>query len=191
MMKVKYTLLTLITLILGGGLIAGSARALTETREVDVEFTFDSVLTMSLSSRDLLIDDLVPGGVKNSNEIEITVNTNNASGYKLSATVGDATNNSRDLRHSGGTAAFASIAAGTSLAALATDGTWGYSIDSGASFSGLPIYTDAGAELNSATGATVGVTKFLIGAKAATGQLAGDYSNVINFIAVPAVDSGN
>lgn len=189
MMKVKHTLLTL-TMLLGGVFVAGNAGALTETREVDVEFTFGSVLTVSLSSADLLIDNLVPGGVKNSNEIEITVKTNNASGYKLSATVGDATNNSRDLKHSDGVAAFQSIATGASLPALATDSTWGYSIDSGASFSGLPIYTDAGAELKTTTGAVNETTKFLIGAKAATGQLSGDYTNVINFIAVPAVDSG-
>jgi len=190
MMKVKYILFTL-TMMLGGVFVAGSAGAITETREVDVQFTFNPVLTVSLSSADILISDLVPGGVKNSNEIGVTVETNNSFGYLLTATVGNTENDSRNLVHTNGAAVFSSIEVGSSLSALATDSTWGYSVDSGTTFSGLPKWDDATgvAELNSSTGAAEETTNFLIGAKAAAGQLAGDYSNVINFFAVSKIDA--
>jgi hypothetical protein len=185
MSKVKYILFTSM-MILGGAIMVRGVDALTETREVEVQFTFDSVLTVSLTGTDLLINDLTPGGVKNSNEIGITVETNNSAGYQLTATVGSASNDTRNLVHTNGVTGFSSIDVGSNLSSLSTDSTWGYSVNSGASFSGLPKWDDSTsvAELNSSTGAANETTNFLIGAKAAAGQLAGDYSNVINFVAV-------
>ncbi|MDO4612340.1 MAG: hypothetical protein Q4B29_02700 [Candidatus Saccharibacteria bacterium] len=187
MIKVKHIPFALAAVLLGAILTTG-VWAATETAETEVQFTFNSTLTMSLSSADLLIDGLVPGGVKNSNEIDIQVGTNNLAGYSLSATVGNATYNTRDFMHTNGMAAFNSIDVGSSLAALSTNNTWGYSTNSGTSFSGLPLYSSgSAAELNSSKGAANETTKFLIGAKAGTGQTSGEYNNVINFTAVAKV----
>lgn len=202
MMKVKY-ILTL--MMLGGGFIAlGTGVSATEVElpevertetsvtnsgEVDVEFTFDPVLTLSLSESDIVIADLIPGSVKNSNTVGITVKTNNQAGYLLSATVGSETNDYRDLLHTDGVTAFASVDEGANLTALSAS-TWGYSINSGTNFSGLAKWDEPATKLRTSTGASNETTNFLIGAKAAAGQLSGDYTNVINFIAVTNVDSG-
>ncbi len=184
MSKVKYIAVVLLTVLLGG-LIGFSASAETNETEVEVQFTFEPFLSMSISEADLIINDLAPGTAKNSNEIGVTVKTNNVTGYKLSATVGDTTNDSRDLKHATLAAAFTSIDTGAVLTSLTTDNTWGYSINSGTSFSGLSKYNSAaGTELNSSDSAADETTNFLIGARAASSQQSGDYSNVISFAAV-------
>lgn len=169
------------------------AQGLSYKSTVGVDFTINPSLTVSLSSADLIIDGLAPGVSADSNEITVTVTTNAAYGYKLSATTGSAENASRNLLHEGGTATFASIAFQSDpqnyLSSLASDNTWGYSVDSGASYNGLPLYTDTQnvATLLSSDSMPSGgsaSTTFLIGAKAAETQVAGDYTNVVNFSAV-------
>ena len=164
------------------------AGALTYQDSADVQFTFNGVLTMSLSEGDLTISDLAPGNKKNSNPVAITVNTNSAYGYGLYATVGNATYNNTNLTLAGGAGNFTSVATGTSTATL-TGGQWGYSTDAGATYKGLPLYTATnGAELKTTTGAASNdVTNFLIGAAAGTNQAQGTYNNVINFAAVAKV----
>ena len=162
-----------------------SASALTEESEVDVKFTFNPMLTLSLSSADLIIANLIPGTSEDSNTIAVTVNTNNLSGYTLSATVGNSTKNTRNLVHDTlPSNIFSNIDTSSNITAFTTDNTWGYSIDDGAHYSGLPIYTDTPKEIKSTTEAGNSYTNFLIGAKAANTQVSGDYTNVINFFAV-------
>ena len=189
-MKVKH--LSIVFGIILGGLIAWSgASALSWQDEVDVQFTFNPALSISLSGTDLWIDELSPNTADNSNEINITVTTNNVSGYKLFATVGDASHNYRTLMHENGINSFASLDVGSSVSSFpAGSNTWGYSTNAGSTYSGLPLYSDttSSAMLNSSAVAVTQVTPFLIGARAEATQIAGDYTNVINFTAVTNVN---
>ncbi|MBR3172702.1 hypothetical protein IKF21_02200, partial [Candidatus Saccharibacteria bacterium] len=49
------------------GTLGSPASALTEQRDVNVSFTFNSTLSVSVSNPDLVIDDLVPGTAADSN----------------------------------------------------------------------------------------------------------------------------
>ena len=168
-----------------GLIISSSTSALTEESEVDVRFTFNPMLTLSVSSADIIIPNLIPGTSDNSNTVAVTVNTNNISGYSLSATVGNTTNSSRNLVHTAlNTNLFSSIDTSSNITSFTTDNTWGYSIDDGAHYSGLPIYTDTPKEIKKTTEAGNSYTNFLIGAKASSTQISGDYTNVINFTVV-------
>ena len=87
--------------------------AVTYQTGVGVSFTFNPKLTLTLSSSNLVISNLAPGTSDNSNEIAITVSTNAAYGYNLSATVGNSTTyNNTDLTHTSGASSgkFTSIA---------------------------------------------------------------------------------
>ncbi|MBQ8156187.1 hypothetical protein IJ101_00130 [Candidatus Saccharibacteria bacterium] len=187
-MKVKH-ISTISSIIFGSTLLTTVASAtstpLTWQDEVDVQFTFNPALSVTISDGDIVIPNLGVGTRDNSNEIAITVTTNNIAGYQLSATVGNAsTYDYRELKHeTTSTALFNSLAVGTTLNQLSTPSTWGYSTDSGTSYSGLPKYDDTTnvAVLNDSTASGTETTNFLIGAYADQNQLAGDYKNVINF----------
>lgn len=159
---------------------------------INVEFTINPTISVSLSD-DLTIEDLVPGNDATSNTVTVGVETNAAHGYTLTSTVGDDTNNtSRNLETTGdNTAAFASIDFGAKLASLTTDNTWGYSYskDSGttwANYNGLPLYNDQThvATLLNSNHPVNGSVQFKIAAKASETQVAGTYTNVVNFYAV-------
>ena len=170
--------------------------AVTYQTGVGVSFTFNPKLTLTLSSSNLVISNLAPGTSDNSNEIAITVSTNAAYGYNLSATVGNSTTyNNTDLTHTSGVSSgkFTSIAFESNpanyISSISSNNTWGYSIDSGTKYNGLPLYSDTtniatlkSTDTTPATGTDT--VNFLIGAKASTTQPTGDYKNVINFIAV-------
>ena len=171
----------------------GFTSALTYQDGTDVQFTFNSTLSISLSDTDIIIGNLIPGQDDTSNAVDVVVNTNNLYGYTLTATVGSATKDYRDLRHTNGTASFASIDVNSDLSTLSGESSsvWGYTTSTNgttwSNFSGLPKYDDTAntAELNvTDSAAEDSTTSFKIGAFAAEGQLAGDYTNVINFAVV-------
>ena len=174
-----------VPMLLVGVNASATSTPLTWQDEVDVQFTFNPALSVTISDGDIVIPNLGVGTRDNSNEIAITVTTNNIAGYQLSATVGNATTyDYRELKHETvNTALFNSLAVGTTLDQLSTPSTWGYSTDSGTSYSGLPKYDDTTnvAVLNDSTASGTETTNFLIGAYADQNQLAGDYKNVINF----------
>ena len=178
---------------------ATSTSALTFSSDVDISFTFNPTISLSLSSSDLVIANLAPGSAADSNEITVTVSTNTAYGYTLNATVGQQTNyETRDLilddySSSNSDPIFTSLAYGDSESTLATDNTWGYAFKTSASnapwsnYSGLPLYSDSNnvTELIDTDGAAASdYVTFKIGARAASTQAGGEYKNVINFIAV-------
>ena len=99
-----------------------STSALSYESEVGIGFTFNPTISISLSPSDLVISNLTPGTTAESNSINVSVATNAAYGYTLSATV-DNTN----LTHTNETDAFGSIATNANLPSLNTDNTWGYS----------------------------------------------------------------
>ena len=182
------------------GIVGGaSTSALTFSSDVDISFTFNPTISLSLSSSDLVIANLAPGSAADSNEITVTVSTNTAYGYTLNATVGQQTNyETRNLilDDYGGSSSdpiFTSLAYGASESTLATDNTWGYAFKTStsnapwSSYSGLPLYSDSNnvTELIDTDGAAASdYVTFKIGARAASTQAGGEYKNVINFIAV-------
>ena len=164
-----------------------STSALTYQEEIPVSFTFNRGLSLTVSASDLHIYNLVPGNSDESNIITVTTTSNNATGYVLTASVGNSTKNTTNLVN--GSNNFASIATNASQSSLTTDNTWGYSIStnngsSWSNYSGLPIFSSTTWKEIASTNAN-GTTSILfkIGAKASSSQAAGDYTNVINFTA--------
>ena len=178
-----------ISVPLGGLFISPHSSALSYQDSVDVEFTFNPSISVTVSG-DLVIENLAPGSSSDSNIIDVSVATNNISGYVLTATAGNTSHTNTDLTKSGIENKFSSVATNADLASITTDNTWGYSFSNNAgsswtNYSGLPLYTaETGKELVSVDTNTVTPIKFKIAAKASTNQPAGTYTNVINFIAV-------
>ena len=174
---------------LGGLFISPHSSALSYQDSVDVEFTFNPSISVTVSG-DLVIENLAPGSSSDSNIIDVSVATNNISGYVLTATAGNTSHTNTDLTKSGIENKFSSVATNADLSSITTDNTWGYSFSNNAgsswtNYSGLPLYTaETGKELVSVDTNTVAPIKFKIAAKASTNQPAGTYTNVINFIAV-------
>ncbi len=171
------------------------ADALTFSQAVDVSFDFNPTLSVSLSSSDLKIPELVPGNVTDSNTITIGVSTNASFGYTLSANVGNDTNyDTRSLiRADDDTSEFASIATDATVSAITTDNAWGFSSKLStdgaiwANYSGLPLYSDTENTktiLETSSPEDTNTVDFKIAAKAGNTITAGEYKNVINFIAV-------
>ena len=171
------------------------ADALTFSQAVDVSFDFNPTLSVSVSSADLVIPELVPGNVADSNIITIGVSTNASFGYTLSANVGNDTKyDTRSLiRADDDTSEFASIATDATMSAITTDNAWGFSSKlttdgaSWANYSGLPLYSDTQNTktiLETSSPQDANTVDFKIAAKAGNTITAGEYRNVINFIAV-------
>ena len=193
----KITTLTLGNVAFLSILFTSNSSALTYSSNVDVGFTFNPTISVNLSG-DLLINNLAPGSVSDSNTINVTVATNASQGYVLTATSGTKTTNTDLVNQTNSAYKFTSIATNADLANLTTDNTWGfsYSSDSGSTwsnYSGLPLDNDdegaTGKQLFSTINPSDNKTiQFKIGAKAATDQAAGTYLNTINFYAVANPD---
>ena len=188
-MKVKKILLIL-SMLVGGAVLVEGAMGLGYQSGVDVQFTFNPTLSVSVSDA-IHLTNLAPGTAGVSDDVVITVTTNSVSGYNLTAAAGGGTYLNTNLVNDLSDAPFTSIAVGSSVEELVTDNTWGYTIDSGETYSGLPYYDAEGvawALLRNTTNASGSATpNFAIGARAALGQVAGNYLNVIQFKAVTNV----
>ena len=179
----------LITGIVGVVVCGGSSSALSFQSNNEIQFTFNPTIQINMSGN-LTIADLVPGGVaSDSNVIDITVATNTENGFTLTSTVGNDTTayNSTSLKN--GNFSFSPVASLTNALASIDNNKWGYnySTDSGTTWAGynaLPLYNETGAELYDTNSAASQTVKFKIGAKAGSNQASGEYTNVINFIAV-------
>ncbi|MBQ9484719.1 hypothetical protein IJU85_01270 [Candidatus Saccharibacteria bacterium] len=190
-----------ISALLSGFLLVPSASAyiagpryLTYQTPVDIKFTFNSTLSISLSSADLLIANLAPGASASSNTITVSVNTNNITGYTLSAKVGDGTTYTNDkLVNSSSNTYFDNLTSSSTLSNFGNN-KWGYAlgtISSSSTYSGLVYNTDTiinattNASGTAATGYTgTSNTSFTIAAKASDTQASGDYKNIIIFTVV-------
>ena len=183
-------------------ILVGSASALeyqtnpsTGDNPVTLKFEFGSTLNITTGGN-ISISDLTPGtkAISASN-YNVTVSTNNLTGYTLSATVGCSSGtdcyDSKNL--SDGTNTFSMLSTDGAL----TAGTWGISLDSSATansnFKTLAKYDETATIINqttsntgtAATGYTgTANTTVRVGAYATTSQVAGTYTNSINFIAV-------
>lgn len=188
-------------LVLAG--VAGSASAITYQDSTNVEFTFNPTINVSLSSSDLSISNLAPGGTADSNIITVTVSTNAGYGYYLSATTGTAGGSTSLVNSADSTYSFSNLSSNVATLSAIPDDKWGYSYstDNGATwvsgdngsaltgYNGLPLDADdSGATgvklLSSDSFAGSGSVKFKIGARASSAQAAGTYTGTVNFYAV-------
>ena len=198
---------TIITLSL---LNIAHTAALTYQDEIDMQFTFNPTVSINVTG-DLTIPDLAPGSYADSNIITVTAGSNDAHGYTLYSTVGSSSSNYTDLRLSSSNTAnvFTNLSSNKATLANFSDNTWGYSYstDSGSSwvsgsvgstssgYNGLPLYNSSnnasGVILASTSSASETSLQFKIGAKAASTQVSGTYTNIINFIGVGKVVTTN
>ena len=168
------------------------------TEEVDVKFTFNSTLSMTVSGESMLIGEVTPGNTGESDELTVKVETNSTSGYYLAATAGSADKQYTDLKHEEKESVFKSmdVSAGVSDLKEAEDSSWGFRYAIGADadlssskYNGLPLDASdegqTGSRLVDAENSDGDNTvKCNIGVKAGPGMEAGTYTNVINFYAV-------
>ena len=158
--------------------------ALLYQSSVGVGFTFNPTLSVNISFSDLVISNLAPGTTNDSNTINVSVATNAAYGYTLSAIMNG---NNSNLTHTNGTNVFSSIDTDANLSSLTTDNTWGYSYKlsndtNWNNYSGLS--TETSKTLVDSNDQTAIPIDFKIGAKASSTQASGTYTGVINFTAV-------
>ena len=163
---------------------------------VGISFTLNPTINVTVSG-DLTIPNLTPGDYKDSNNITVTTSSNSIAGYSLYANTGDSSNNSNELRKDGTstTNKFTSITSDVASLSEFTDNTWGYSYcnvstncatsTNWTNYSYLPKYSDSNDKLLIANNTnTTTSLEFKIGARASTNQIAGEYTNVINFIGI-------
>ena len=161
--------------------------ALDYSSNVGIGFTFNPTLSVNISPSDLIIPNLAPGTTSDSNIINVSVATNAAYGYTLSATVGDSLHNNTNLTHTNNTNIFSSIATDADLPSLTTDNTWGYntSLDGGSTWSNYNgLSNSSNTTLLDKDSNISSSIDFRIGAKASSVQPSGTYTNTITFIAV-------
>lgn len=178
----------LVSLLAASVVLINVVYAVSERRDIDVEFVIEPSLTLTLSSDDVSIDNLIPGTADISNEITVSVSTNSESGYVMNATAGDITNNTTALllrEEETITDTFQSIAPGTPVQSITENRTWGYSINHGSTFSGMPLFTDTEHVEQISTSETPAIDEipFLISARADLFQLPGEYRNIVTFTA--------
>ena len=160
--------------------------ALDYSSNVGIGFTFNPTLSISLSSSDLVISNLVPGSTLDSNSINVSVATNAAYGYTLSANVND-----ENLVHSNNVDTFSSIDTNAGLASLDDSdesNIWGYSYKN--NIASTPTWSNYSGLSNSANKVlfntdsnSSGSIDFKIAAKASDTQPSGAYTGTINFTA--------
>ena len=171
--------------------------ALTYSSSAELEFTFLPTITITFSpNTGFIINDLSAGNSAYSNTVTVSASSNSSDGFILSATVGKTNDNNRNnnrLVHSNNTDYFEGIATNASLT-LNNLGSnkWGYSTydttnEEWSDYSGLATIGNTGTTL--ITTDTSGTTELdmKIGASAAVNQVAGAFTNDINFTATANV----
>lgn len=187
-------------LVLGVTAVHPTWAVMTKTQDVDVQFTFNSTISLTVDQQKMTIESMNSGMASDSSEILLTVDTNNASGYYVSATAGtqetstDLENEDEEL------SAFKFTILGVEdskqTAEEMDDNTWGIACAPGAEtdlnsqpYFGLP----QDGKDNGATGKQILTAqdwkgekkvKCRFGVKASPTMAAGTYKNVVNFYAV-------
>lgn len=164
---------------------SSNVSALSYQSNVELSFTFNPTLSVNISPSDLVISNLTPGTTSDSNAINVSVATNAAYGYTLSAIMNG---NNSNLTHTNRTNIFSGIATNSSLSILVTDNTWGYSYKNNlastptwSNYSGLSNSVDK--VLFNTDSNSSGSIDFKIAAKASETQASGIYTGTINFTA--------
>lgn len=176
-----------------------------------LQFTLNPTISISISGN-LTIESLVPGDAKDSNIITVIASSNASAGYTLTSTVGTIGNTSNELRKGGTdtTNKFTNLTANVPALNDAGfhDNEWGYSYaicstpectneptwisgNTGSTLAGYDGYdynttTSTSETITHLTTTTSGsnAIKYKIGAKSSATQLAGEYTNAINFVGI-------
>ena len=205
----KKTITLSLTITATGLLNIISASAITYQNNTDVDFALNPTINVTLSSNDLVINDLAPGSASDSNIITVGVSTNAGYGYYLSVTANTSNSNTNLTHETSESSVFTNLSSNKTSLSNFSDNTWGYSYcrngsvdcsvaanwisgDTGSSqtgYNGLPLdNNDSGATgtklLDTTTYAGSGSVQFKIGAKASNTQAAGTYNGTVNFYAV-------
>ena len=117
----------IISTFICGSLPINNTLALTYSSVSDVEFTFNSVISVSLSSPNLVISDLAPGEASDSNIVTVGATTNGSAGYQLSATVGVKNGTDALVNTTNSSNTFVNLTATKANLAGFSDNIWGYS----------------------------------------------------------------
>lgn len=185
-MKKGYAKLLLPIVAMAVVFAGANASVYSARKDADVEFESAPTLTITLSSDDVAIENLIPGTADDSNEISVTVSTNSDSGYLLNAAIGTKENVTNSLLLvDEGDDLFESIAVGVPVTEITQARTWGFSTDHGATYSGMPtiIDTEHIETISSTTEPAIDAIPFLIGARADKFQTPGEYRNIVTFTA--------
>ena len=210
-MKRRTNLASFFTYLVGGGVVvfgataflSGMAAAESYQTTESLNFTFNPTVNITVSG-DLVINGLSPSNSSDSNQITVTAASNSLAGYTLGSTVGSSSSDYTDLRISSSNTSnvFSNLTTNKASLANFSDSNWGYSYstDSGSTwksgditgtplsgYNGLPKYDGTAVKLINATAPGSSSVMFKIGAKAASTQAAGTYTNTINFIGVSKV----
>ena len=200
------SLLIISTLLIASSITYNSTSAMSYQSSNNIEFNLNPTISISITGGDLSIANLVPGSVSDSNAITVGVSSNAISGYTLSSTVGTTDNLSNALRRNGTdtTNKFTSLNSNQSSLNDFSDNEWGYSYcnntndcsgttnwisgNTGTTSTGYNGYTyttesQSITHLDTSTPGSSSI-QYKIGAKASNTQLAGNYTNTINFTAV-------
>ncbi len=185
--SVRLSFVSVILIIVALCWLSQPTMSLSSSANINVTFEIEKVLSLTLSSHDLLIENLVPGTSDNTNEINVNVLTNSESGYVLSASMGDIVHPYNSIQNlADSTVAFSSIGLASSVDVIPA-GSFGYSIDHGATYSGLPNFYDSTAPtevINETLVPSDDNIPFLVGATAHEDQARGIYVNTITFTAI-------
>ncbi len=170
--------------------------SLSNSTTINVVFEFEKTLELSVSDPEMYIMNLLPGTTDNTNEIYVNVATNSETGFIMDAAVGERLRPSTRIPNIlDNETYFQSVGLNNTVTTIPA-GRWGYSIDHGATYSGLPDYRDVHPSdifIESNTAANMSLP-FLVGATAADDQARGIYYTPITFRAVtrptvPTIDT--
>lgn len=192
---------SLLAVLLASGTMINNTHA--ESASANASVTVANTISLTLTGGDLVIDNLTPGNASDSNIITANVTSNSPYGINLSATTGTTGGTTSLVNTADSNFTFANLDNNKATLANFSDNTWGYSYstDNGSTwvsgdygsattgYNGLPLDANDGGESgttlyhidNYAGSSSV---KFKIGAKSATTQAAGTYTNTVNFYAV-------
>lgn len=188
------------TLNIGNFISPTPVSALSYQSSIGLNFTFNPTLSISMSSNDLVIPDLIAGTSDNSNSLNVVVATNTLAGYTVSAN----TDNLAMVNNASSDHSFSSIEDNTytdltDFNTNAEDNTWGYSysLDNGSSWSNYTGFINTNPTTNTVSDSDVlydtttpadnKTLGFKIAAKASSNQPSGVYTTTINFMAVSKV----
>ena len=193
------TLIITIITIIG----ASPAHAESTSSSAKASVNVSDAIRLTLTGGDLVINNLTPGTLADSNIITATVTSNSPYGFHLSATTGTNNGTTSLVNTADSNFSFTNLNANKATLNDFSDNTWGYSYstDNGTSwvsgdygttqsgYNGLSLDNDdSGATgttlFNSDTYTNSTAVKFKIGAKSATTQAAGTYTGTVNFYAV-------
>ena len=189
--------LSFVFAIFGGAVLSSDVFSLTYGSSTGLEFSFTTTLTITFTpNTGFIIDSLSAGNYAYSNTVTVSVSSNASDGFILSATVGKTDDNDRNnnrLVHANNTNYFESISASADLS-LSNLGTnrWGYSTydttnEAWSNYNGLAVVGSTGTTLISADTASEKTLDMRIGASSSANQIAGTFSNDINFTATANV----